>query len=332
MDPIDLSIIIPTYNRSDALRALLQSLNTQSISANRYEVIVIDDGSATPVALDPRAYRFSLILKRQKNAGPAAARNVGIACAKAPLTLILNDDAIADPQLLQVHLENHAQRTDKVAVMGQFPFAEHLLTSPFMQVLDASNLLFPHRYLTAGGLHGPGFFWTCNISLPTAALRAVGGFDSKNFRQAICEDVEIGHRLDAIGYKVLYIPEAKCLHEHHISPQAYARRAVKLGTNTFKLAELHGWHLIDVKPDESLEDVYTRRRADYENMLPEATILLNNIIAVEQSGLTASIAQLNTLKSAISWVNQTHYLGSMTEALGEMLYAKMHQSRALRIA
>ena len=312
----DLSIIIPTYNRIDALEQLLQSLSNQSVSAHCFEVIVVDDGSARPVELQANKYPFQLVSLRQENAGPAAARNHGISHAKAPLTLILNDDAIADPKLIEVHLKTHAERTDKVAVLGQFPFALHLLDSPFMQVLDASDLLFPHRYLTAGELHGPGFFWTCNISLPTQALRDVDGFDDRNFRQAICEDVEIGFRLAAIGYQVLYNPEAICIHDHYISPLAYVKRARKLGVNMAKLARIHGWDQLNFgKPIEEFDEYLAKRRREYEALLPKADSILVAIERVEASRKIGTLEQLNTFMDAVWWVNWTHYLGGMLEEL-----------------
>ena len=325
-----ISIIVPTYNRNDALLGLLASLKEQTVAPDTFEVIIVDDGSATPCHLPQADYPFSVLLRRQANAGPAAARNEAIAHVRAPLTLIMNDDAIAAPDLIETHLTTHAQRHDSIAVLGQFPFAEHLLTSPFMRVLDASDLLFPHRYLTAGGLHGPGFFWTCNLSIPTQALREVGGFDAQRFRSAICEDIEIGHRLADIGYKVLYVPEAKCVHDHYISPDAYARRAIKLGTNTFILAQLHGWALLGLTEGETLASFYTSKREQYLTLQPKMAGLLQQINTIEASGTLESLEQANQLMDAAWWVNWTHYLGSMTEALGA--YLERRQQRALRIA
>ena len=341
MNSLDLSIIIPTYNRIDALRNLLRSLSEQTVSAERFEVIVIDDGSAMPVTLDPHRYPFALHLHRQENAGPAAARNVGIAQAQAPLTLILNDDGIAASDLLEVHLRVHAERNDKVAVLGQFPFTEHLLTSPFMQVLDASDLLFPHRYLTAGELHGPGFFWTCNISLPTAALRTVGGFDDKNFRQAICEDVEIGFRLAYEGYKVLYIPEAKCEHEHYISPAAYVRRARKLGVNTAKMAEIHGWHLLNFKEWNTLgaqytlaeiEEMYWNKKHLYEHALPHAQTIFVQVERIERDGIAPGLKALNQLMDGIHLLNWVYYLEGVLAEFNARYHFEQPQRVALRIA
>ena len=71
------SIVIPTYNRPDRLETCLESLFQLEYPFNRFEVIVVDNGS--PVALKPvvEPFRGPLDLRfhRQENAGPAAARN-----------------------------------------------------------------------------------------------------------------------------------------------------------------------------------------------------------------------------------------------------------------
>lgn len=43
-----LSVIIPTRNRADLLQAALQSLQSQTLPAEHYEVLVIDNGSTDP--------------------------------------------------------------------------------------------------------------------------------------------------------------------------------------------------------------------------------------------------------------------------------------------
>ena len=210
-----------------------------------------------------------------------------------------------------------------------------------MQVLDASDLLFPHRYLTAGELHGPGFFWTCNISLPTAALRAVGGFDEHNFKQAICEDVEIGFRLSYEGYKVLYIPEAKVEHEHYISPAAYVRRARKLGVNMVRLAEKHGWHLLNFKEwntmgatytlDE-MEQMYWSKKHLFEYTLPHAQTIFEQVERIEREGITPGLKAINQLMDAVHLLNWVYYLEGVLAEFNARYQFEKSQRTALRIA
>lgn len=315
-----ISLLIPTYNRIDALNQLLDSLRHQTVSPECFEVIIVDDGSTTPVSVEANAYPFAIRLFRQANAGPAAARNTGLKHVRAPLTLILNDDAIAANDLIETHLKVHAQRTDKVAVLGQFPFVASLLNSPFMKVLDASDLLFPHRYLTPWELHGGGFFWTCNLSIATAALRAVDGFDEATFHDAICEDIELGFRLQQRGYQVLYVPEAVCEHDHYISPEAYARRGRKQGINMVKLARIHGWHHLQLDEKQiTVHDFLEERRKDYAQMKPKAESVLAMLMRLESRKDSCTIEQLQKIHRAAWWVDRTEYYGGLIDELARTL-------------
>jgi len=80
------SIVIPTYNRPKQLASCLQAIEGLTYPRDRFEVIVVDDGSRTP--LDSIVNKFSdrvavrLIL--QSNAGPASARNRGAADGSRP--------------------------------------------------------------------------------------------------------------------------------------------------------------------------------------------------------------------------------------------------------
>lgn len=236
----ELSVLVPSYGRPDLVRQLLACFDEQTLDPARFEVVLVDDGSPDPVAIDADAHAFAITLVRQDNAGPAAARNAGIERCRAPLTLILNDDAVPTPRLFEQHLEAHARETERVAILGTFHFTERALRSPFTRVLAATDLLFDFPRLRDGELHDWTYFWTCNISIATDALRRVGGFDAERFDKAIVEDVELGYRLQAAGYRVRYLEALHCEHDHALSPAGYFRRAVDLGVYLSRMYEKHG--------------------------------------------------------------------------------------------
>jgi len=238
--PLELSVVVPTFGRAAKLRNLLERCNRQTLAPRRFEVIVVDDGSPQPLVLDPSAYRFALKLLRQENAGPGAARNLALTQCRGRLVLFLNDDSLPCYELFERHLEVHATRSDKVAVLGTFDFTAEALRHPFVQVLNDSDLLFDYVRVRDGALHPWTYFWTCNISLPLAALLEVGGFDAQLFREAIVEDVELGLRLSKLGYSVLFRKDLACEHDHVLTADDHFRRAVRLGVNSARLAKKHG--------------------------------------------------------------------------------------------
>ena len=232
-------MIVPTFGRPELIHGLLDRLAEQTLDPSRFEVVAVDDGSPEPIRVDEARHRFALRLLRQANSGPGGARNLAIEHCRAPLVLILNDDAVPAPDLLEKHLAIHAEATGKVAVLGTFRFAPDCLARPFVRLLDESNLLFDFPGLRHGELHDWRFFWTCNLSLPTAALREVGGFDAERFREAIVEDVELGYRLEKRGWRVLYREDAVCHHAHELTPRSYFARTVRLGVNLLRMWRKH---------------------------------------------------------------------------------------------
>ena len=108
---IKYSIVIPAYNRSKILAETLLSVSNQTISRDLYEIIVVDDGSPTPVArfldFDPRIH-----IVRQENAGTSAARNLALANAKGEFVAFLDHDDLWTPEKLQRQVDlfsNHPE-------------------------------------------------------------------------------------------------------------------------------------------------------------------------------------------------------------------------------
>ncbi|MGK0217548.1 MAG: glycosyltransferase involved in cell wall biosynthesis [Planctomycetota bacterium] len=192
---IDITVVIPTYGRAEKLPKLLSLLAEQTLEAARFECIVVDDGSEVPVQLDTGSSPYPLRLLRRENGGPGAARNTAIEHTRGALTLYLNDDTLPALDLLASHIEAHAAAPPKSIILGTFDFTEQARRSPFTQILQRTDLLFSFSTLIEGEDLGWSHCWTCNISLPTEALRLIDGFDEENFDYPIVEDVELGYRL-----------------------------------------------------------------------------------------------------------------------------------------
>src|SRR6266540_964354 len=101
-----LSIIIPSYNRLEQLKKVLQGLEKQTWPCNEFEVLVISDGSTdgTDDFLLTADTCLHLGAFFQPNQGAAAARNLGIAQATGEIILFLDDDVFPFPELIEEHL------------------------------------------------------------------------------------------------------------------------------------------------------------------------------------------------------------------------------------
>lgn len=211
---IDVSIVIPTFNRCETLRECLEALNRQSLAARRFEAVVVDDGSSddTPEMLRRFKSAYRLQYFRQANAGAGAARRLAVQRARGKYLLLFNDDTIAEPDLLAVHMESHANQSgERLAVLGDFRLPAAAAERALTHYLSRHPLLFPQVALRAGVHSKNAFFIASNLSVRRDAVLAAGSFDAR-FR--VAEDTELGVRLRQRGYAVLYVPEAKATHQH----------------------------------------------------------------------------------------------------------------------
>lgn len=106
---VEISAALPTYNRSGILRVCLAALAFQSLAADRWEVVVVDDGSTddTSSLLREIVLPYRLRYLRQENEGAGTARRNGVSAAHGEFLLFCNDDTIASPNLLVEHLAFH---------------------------------------------------------------------------------------------------------------------------------------------------------------------------------------------------------------------------------
>ncbi len=113
METLDVSIVIPTYNRAAYLpRAIRSVLNQSGVSP---ELIIVDDGSTDPteqvtgnlIKNDPRV-RYIY----QRNQGPSAARNLGIKACRAPFVAFLDSDDEWLPKKLKNQIDFFRRHPD----------------------------------------------------------------------------------------------------------------------------------------------------------------------------------------------------------------------------
>jgi len=101
--PPVISVIIPTYNRSWAIRDAIDSVLDQDFSD--YELIVIDDGSTDNTMQILDRYREEIVVLYQENKGVSAARNRGIAAASGQFIAFLDSDDIWLPKKLSIQVD-----------------------------------------------------------------------------------------------------------------------------------------------------------------------------------------------------------------------------------
>ena len=214
----DVSVVIPTHNRRDSLLRVLEALGNQTISPDRFEVIVVCDGCTDGTESTCRGLttRYSLrVIVQAQQQSPASARNRGVQDAAGEIIVFLDDDVVPDPGLILEHLRIHDQDERAVAI-GPL-LAPSGFTLNAWTRWEAATLGAQYRDMGAGRWRPTARqFYTGNASVRRAHLLAVGGFDP-GFRRA--EDVELAYRLQQSQLSFYFSPNAKGWH--------YARRSLK---------------------------------------------------------------------------------------------------------
>jgi GT2 family glycosyltransferase len=211
------SVVVCSYNGNRTIDECLDAL--AHLNYPDYEVIVVDDGSLTPLADSATSRGFQAI--RTENGGLSNARNIGLKAASGEIVAYVDDDAFPDPDWL-TYMAATFQRTDFVGVGGpnipppdEPPVAACVARAPggpMHVLLDDTE-----------AEHVPG----CNMAFRRWALEAIGGFDPQ-FRIA-GDDVDVCWRLQERGWKIGFHPSAVVWHRRRPSVRGYLRQQVNYG-------------------------------------------------------------------------------------------------------
>jgi glycosyltransferase involved in cell wall biosynthesis len=242
-----ISVIIPTFNRSQHLRACLESLKSLRYPADRFEIIVVDDGSREPIKTIADTFRDSLPVSviAQANAGPAKARNRGLEAATGELIAFTDDDCRPRPEWLE-ELAKGFNAHPKAAFGGRVVNAtpHNLYSRASQQLVD-----YLYQYYRPQET-GRGFFTSNNLAFPASTLRSIGGFNV-NFPRAAAEDRELCDRWTRQGERMIYLPAAKVDHWHKLSLPKFARQHFDYGRGAWIYHEFRADHAkqhIQVEP------------------------------------------------------------------------------------
>jgi GT2 family glycosyltransferase len=225
------TIVIPTFARPRQLEACLEALASMEYPRDRFEVVVVDDGSPeSPEAVVAQfAGRLDLTLRRQANAGAAAARNHGAQQARGPYLAFTDDDCAPAPGWLSALASALAHWPDR-AVGGRTVNA--LPNNPYA---TASQLLISYLYeYYNSGPGGARFFTSNNLAVPAEQFAHLGGFDA-HYPRAGAEDRDFCDRWLTWGGQMAYAPEAVVYHAHRLTLRSYWRQHVNYGRGAYHL-------------------------------------------------------------------------------------------------
>ena len=179
------SVVIPSYNRSAWLVAALESVFAQTEPP--FEIIVADDGSTDDTLAVLEKYAGRVKALTQCNAGPAAARNLGIGAATGDYIAFLDSDDLWFPWTLALFrevIEKHAQPAMIEGAHVEFDTEQ----APPKPEVVSSQLSTLNSQPSSDYLASPRVtLWPSGTVIRTEVLKAAGGFTPHAFNAEDCD-------------------------------------------------------------------------------------------------------------------------------------------------
>ncbi|MGF1455387.1 MAG: glycosyltransferase family 2 protein [Alphaproteobacteria bacterium] len=222
-----ISVIIPHLNQPDLLKRCLDSLQMQTVSADRFEVIVVDNGSSD-LPVDVIQHFPNVRLCQESQAGPGPARNKGVEESQGDLLAFIDSDCYADPAWLET-VKTCLTRTGAPPVIGgdvRIPLAQ----PPHPTMIEAYEIVFSFRQKFYIEHHG--YSVTANLAMTRSAFDLVGGFGTIS----IAEDMDWGRRARQVGLEIAFEPTMVVFHPARTSFQALRKKCSRLNAHRF-----HEW-------------------------------------------------------------------------------------------
>jgi glycosyltransferase involved in cell wall biosynthesis len=249
------SIIIPLYNKENAIESTLQSVFNQSFT--NYEVIVINDGSTDKS--EQKVNTFSderLRLFSTENKGVSQARNLGISQSKGKLIAFLD----ADDYWFPTHLESLYQLSKNFPEAGllatnyQFYFSDKKIMQPTFDGIPAEKWsgIVPDFFASSMKFR---LAWTSAVAVKKETFETVGTFD-ENITLGAGEDTDMWIRI-ALKYPVAFDNEVSASYQ-----MATENRISLSKTLERKFSKLDKF-LIEEQTNSSLKKYLDLYRSEY---------------------------------------------------------------------
>ncbi len=221
------SVVVPCFNSSSTIGDCLDALYRQTYPADRYEVIVADNGSSdgSRELIASNYPRVQIVSASRK--GSAYARNAGLHAARGTLILSTDADCIPESAWIISLVQAIEAAGARVAAIGGAidPYSTATLAERFQKAWVSQPPADTKVHYAA----------TTNAVFLAEVLRDLGGFDG----EAGHDDSDMGIRLTKAGYTVLYTEKARVRHRNPTGLRDLYHHRRKYGKANFALAEKH---------------------------------------------------------------------------------------------
>ncbi len=224
------SIVIPTYNRPEALKRTVHSILDLDIQ-DEFEIIIINDcpGCVTGDFGDERVK----VVNNGQNLGRSKSRNRGAAVVKHPVLFFIDDDIEVKENMFEKHLTDLENGADAVF-------------SNVVNVRTDGKYSFLNEFLNTRGANRSGsghevrsnYFTTAFCSIKKPFFDRIGKFD-ENFEGYGWEDPELGLRIAASGGSLSFVRTKNLFHYHDKDVFEWLEQIENSGKNLRYLIQKH---------------------------------------------------------------------------------------------
>lgn len=282
--PPTVTVVVPVYNGAMTIANCLESLLDQTYPADRYEIVVVENGSTDETT--EVVQRYPVRLFHNEVRGPAAARNRGICESTADIIAFTDADCIANPNWLVELIRPYADPTISGVGGDIQPYRHEKRTifelfseeyAPIVNYVSGEHEFYPHLS-------------TPNASYRRELLVATNGFDE---RLLTGEDIEISWRLQVKACaKLAYAHEAIVYHHHRSTRQGLCRQYRQYGYGEVLLDTLFGYH-----PN------YPRsRKFQLQRILGQVAALPRYMVSGVLRGMRLVRGRVNPYEAAVPWI------------------------------
>ncbi len=224
------SIIVPTFSRPAQLAACLHSLASLDYPRDRFEVIVVDDGSQDRSENLAAAFskQMNIVLTPHPHGGPAKARNAGARVAKGEFLAFTDDDCVPAADWLRAFASRFRNRHNVMIggrTLNGFPDNPYSLATHLIM-----DYLYQHYNSCPDDAH---FFSTNNLAVPAELFHCLNGFDT-TFPHAAGEDRDFSERWLHAGFQMTYAPEILVHHSHILNFRGFWRKHLAYGKGAYR--------------------------------------------------------------------------------------------------
>jgi cellulose synthase/poly-beta-1,6-N-acetylglucosamine synthase-like glycosyltransferase len=210
-----ISVVIPVWNSPGLLAKCLTALSAQSYPRDRYEVVVVDNGSTDTTADIARNYPCIAVLS-EPIAGSYRARNLGLKSARGEYVAFTDADCIPDSEWLTAGARA-AQRYPSAGVLAGH--IQLVRTSGSSRACEKYETLF--SFNQARNVARYGVCTTANWLSPRNLLVELGGFDATLKSGG---DSKFARQIHATGHPIVYVPEMLVQHPMRGTLQELAKK------------------------------------------------------------------------------------------------------------